>query len=559
MVPQLRPDLQTFVDPRGLIVYDPHTGHRVLLGPESTTLWNALSAGHLNPSILAHATPELSDSQRYVRLLQLDQALLLMSPRWRRQEHLFHSRGKAVESPLYVHPRLVHQCVKCGGSCQEVHVGPVTSLTLATMRREELWKHVGGQNLDDLTFQVQLPDKNILMMKQVDQHCIVWTPEKNCLIHSYASQKLKPSACQQYPYTLTKARNGVYVGLQLSCRSLAQSLKAAANVRPTEIAQFLAPIVNMGGQTQTLPAPAPLSAGVFVPDASVETWWKWAIKQVETAITELEEKKQEYIGQNEWIKPWHILNQYVHEWLKRMDEGEEYEWIDSKTWLHASSLPTKTEVKNSFADDFQQAIQETMFFHQKEGRWQEMKRLEVIYDAIEVWASRWTLKPLRFRGNGGPYLFYLAVLEAVYSHKMFLSGDLILGLALTRLYLEIAEALLQLQNNISAKLVTEESDVNDAFVTCYRAFNEPIIENFFKRWAGGIRWMMSPLDQYHYSLGTLEPHLFRYLNLSAKAQMSVVEQSVQEGEKLAGEILKQTVQDLKPTEKNQEKTDKTES
>jgi hypothetical protein len=540
MVPQLRPDLQTFMDPRGLIVYDPHTGHRVLLGPESTTLWNALSSGHLNPNILAHATPELNDAQRYVRLLQLDQALLLMSPRWRRQEHLFHSRGKAVDSPLFVHPRLVHQCVKCGGSCQEVHVGPVTSLTLATMRTHELWKHVEGtQNLDDLTFQVQLPDKNILMMKQIDQHCAVWTSEKNCLIHHYGSSKLKPSACQQYPYSLTKTRNGVYVGLQLSCRSLPQSLKAGANTRPTEIAQFLAPIVNMGGQTQTLPAPAPLSAGVFVPDASVETWWKWATKQVESALQEVEEKKSDYMAQCDWMKPWSLLNQYAHEWLKRMDEGDEYQWIDTKTWLFASSLPSKQELKIAFADEFQQAIQECMLFHQKEGRWQEIKRLDMMYDAIEVWVERWKLKPLRFRGNTGPYLFNLALLEAVYSHKMFILGDLIYGLGYMRLFLELSEALLQLKNNNSAKLVAEENDVNDAFVVCYRTMNEPIIEAFLKRWAGGLRWLMSPTEAYHYALGTLEPHLFRYLNLSNK-QQSISEQSVNESEKKAGEILDKT-------------------
>ena len=59
MVPLLRPDVQTFVDPRGLIVYDPHTGLRVLLGPESTLLWEVLSEGTGSASALINSTPEL--------------------------------------------------------------------------------------------------------------------------------------------------------------------------------------------------------------------------------------------------------------------------------------------------------------------------------------------------------------------------------------------------------------------------------------------------------------------------------------------------------------------
>ena len=289
MLPQLRPDIQTFVDARGLIVYDPHTGLRVLLGPESTILWNALGKSARSVSALKHATPELSDAQRFVRLMQLDQALLLVSPRWKRQEHLFHTRAKSVDSPLYIHPRLTHECVQCGSSCQEVHVGPITSLTAAAIRTQELWRlDPKARNAEDIMFQTQVQKQTMLMMKQVDQHCAVWSHERGCSIHATSGYKLKPTVCQQYPYTMVKTSKGVYVGLQMSCRSLPQSLKAGAQYRPTEIAQRLAPIVMTGGQTQVLPAPPPLSAGSYIPDSALDEWWRWSVQVMEQNLTEIE-------------------------------------------------------------------------------------------------------------------------------------------------------------------------------------------------------------------------------------------------------------------------------
>jgi Fe-S-cluster containining protein len=275
----------------------------VLLGPESTLLWDALSGGVGSPATLIHATPELSDAQRFVRLMQLDQALLLVSPRWRRQEHLFHARAKAVDSPLYVHPRLTHECVKCGSSCQEIHVGPITPLTAASIRSNDLWRSdPNATKAEDILFTAEVQKKSVLMLKQVNGRCAVWSHDRGCTIHATSGHKLKPIACQQYPYTMIRTTKGVYVGLQMTCRSLPQSLEAGASYRPTEIAQRLAPIVMSGGQTFTLPAPSPLSAGSYIPESALEEWWRWAVQIVEQTLGELELGNSEYSVNDTWKK-----------------------------------------------------------------------------------------------------------------------------------------------------------------------------------------------------------------------------------------------------------------
>jgi Fe-S-cluster containining protein len=539
MVPLLRPDVQTFVDPRGLIVYDPHTGLRVLLGPESTLLWDALSEGVGSASTLIHATPELSDAQRFVRLMQLDQALLLVSPRWRRQEHLFHARAKAVDSPLYVHPRLAHECVKCGSSCQEIHVGPISPLTVASLRSNDLWRSdPNAKSADDILFSAEVQKKSVLMLKQVDGHCAVWTHERGCTIHATSGHKLKPLACQQYPYTMTRTTRGVYVGLQMTCRSLPQSLKAGSSYRPTEIAQRLAPIVMSGGQTFTLPAPAPLSAGNYIPDTALDEWWKWATHVIEQALGELELKDFEYSVTETWRNVMTQLTTYVHEWLLRVDESSEAsQWLAPDTWLFQSTLPTRYEVKMSFIDELQLAILEASMHHQREGRWQEMKRLERLYEAVEVWSDRWPLPKPRWRGDEADKLMSLTILEGVYSHRLFLQGDLIYGLAHLQLTLELTESLMRLSAHLSARRVIEIQEVNDALVLVNRGLREPVVDTALKRWAGGLRWLMSPDSMpYRHSLGTLEPHLFK-LQTHLNRNRQNVDEAVREGASLAVSLI----------------------
>ena len=541
MIPSLRPDVQTFVDPRGLIVYDPHTGLRVLLGPESTLLWDALSGGVGSASALIHATPELSDAQRFVRLMQLDQALLLVSPRWRRQEHLFHARAKAVDSPLYVHPRLAHECVKCGSSCQEIHVGPVSPLTVAAIKSNDLWRaDPNAKSAEDIIFSVEVQKKSVLMLKQVDGHCAVWTHEKGCTIHSSSGHKLKPLACQQYPYTMVRTTKGVYVGLQMTCRSLPQSLQAGSSYRPTEIAQRLAPIVMSGGQTSTLPAPAPLSAGNYVPDTALDEWWKWSVNLIDQALGELELKSYDYDVSDSWKLVFEKLTLYVHEWLLRVDEtSESSQWLAPETWLFQSSLPTRHEVKMSFVDELQYAILEASMLQQAEGRWQEMKRLERLYEAIEVWSGRWSLPQPRWRGDQANKLMILSILEGVYSHRLFLQGDLIYGLAHLQLTLELTESLMRLSAHLSARKIIELSDVNDAIVLVTRAFKEPVVDTALKRWAGGLRWLMSPEGMpYRHSLGTLEPHLFK-LQTHLNRNRGQADEAIREGAALAVSVVEQ--------------------
>jgi Fe-S-cluster containining protein len=541
MVPVQRPDVQTFVDPRGLIVYDPHTGLRVLLGPESTLLWDALSGGVGSPATLIHATPELSDAQRFVRLMQLDQALLLVSPRWRRQEHLFHARAKAVDSPLYVHPRLTHECVKCGSSCQEIHVGPITPLTAASIRSNDLWRSdPNATKAEDILFTAEVQKKSVLMLKQVNGRCAVWSHDRGCTIHATSGHKLKPIACQQYPYTMIRTTKGVYVGLQMTCRSLPQSLEAGASYRPTEIAQRLAPIVMSGGQTFTLPAPSPLSAGSYIPESALEEWWRWAVQIVEQTLGELELGNSEYSVNDTWKKVMEKLTLYVHEWLLRIDEsGESSQWLDPQTWLFQSSLPTRTEVKLSFIDELQYSLLEAAMQHQQEQRWQEMKRLERLYEAVEVWSGRWPIHPPRWRGDQADKLMNLAILEGVYSHRLFLQGDLIYGLAHLQLTLELTESLMRLSAHLSSRMVIETSEVNDALVLVNRALREPAVDATLKRWAGGLRWMMSPEGMpYRHSLGTLEPHLFK-LQTHLTRNRQTVDDATRESAAVAAALVEQ--------------------
>jgi hypothetical protein len=404
-------------------------------------------------------------------------------------------------------------------------VGPLSSLTTAAIKTHELWRSApGASSAEEVWFEADLGEqKTGLMFKQFEGRCAVWDHEKGCSIHATAGHKLKPVPCQQYPYTLTRTSRGVYVGLQVSCRSLTASLKAGAESRPTEVAQRLAPIVMSGGQTQTLPAPAPLCAGSYIPETAIEEWWRWAVKVVEQGLSELEAKGREYMKARFWPNVVNELNEYVHEWLLRVDETDDGEqWLDYERWLAQSILPTRYEVREAFVDELHLALQEAAAIHQREGRWREMKRVERLYDALEVWAERWPLPPPRWRGAEGDRLMLMTTLEAVYSHRLFLQGDLVFGLSHLKLHLELAEAMTRINAHLAGRALIEPSEVNDALALVYQAFKEPVVDGALKRWAGGLRWIMSPSGiPYRHGLGTLEPHLFKHpshmqLRLSAE-------------------------------------------
>jgi hypothetical protein len=337
---------------------------------------------------------------------------------------------------------------------------------------------------------------------------------------------------------MTRTTRGVYVGLQMTCRSLPQSLKAGSSYRPTEIAQRLAPIVMSGGQTFTLPAPTPLSAGNYIPDTALDEWWKWATHVIEQALGELELKDFEYSVTETWRNVMAQLTTYVHEWLLRVDESSEAsQWLAPDTWLFQSTLPTRYEVKMSFIDELQLAILEASMHHQREGRWQEMKRLERLYEAVEVWSDRWPLPKPRWRGDEADKLMSLTILEGVYSHRLFLQGDLIYGLAHLQLTLELTESLMRLSAHLSARRVIEIQEVNDALVLVNRGLREPVVDTALKRWAGGLRWLMSPDGMpYRHSLGTLEPHLFK-LQTHLNRNRQNVDEAVREGASLAVSLI----------------------
>ena len=78
--------------------------------------------------------------------------------------------------------------------------------------------------------------------------------------------------------------------------------------------------------------------------------------------------------------------------------------------------------------------------------------------------------------------------------------------------------------------------MNDALALVYRALREPAVDGALKRWAGGLRWLMSPDGvPYRHGFGTLEPHLFKHpshlmhrqlLERAQQAERSSAEQAV---------------------------------
>jgi hypothetical protein len=264
------------------------------------------------------------------------------------------------------------------------------------------------------------------------------------------------------------------------------------------------------------------------------------VKVVEKGLSEVENKEKEYMTTRQWPEVMRELNEYVHHWLLRVDEADDGEqWLDYERWLAQSILPTRYEVKDAFVDELYLALQEAAALHQREGRWQEMKRVERLYDALEVWAGRWPLPPPRWRGAGGDRLMLVTLLEAVYSQRLFLQGDLVYGLAHLKLHLEVAEAMTRINAHLGGRAVIEENDVNDALALVYQAFREPIVDGALKRWAGGLRWIMSPSGiPYRHGLGTLEPHLFKHsshlqLRLSAERARQIEREASESALKLS--------------------------
>ena len=168
-----------------------------------------------------------------------------------------------------------------------------------------------------------------------------------------------------------------------------------------------------------------------------------------------------------------------------------------------------------------------------------MKRLERLYEAVEVWSGRWPLSKPRWRGDEADKLMNLTILEGVYSHRLFLQGDLIYGLAHLQLILELTDSLMRLSAHLSVRRVIEVSDVNDALVLVNRGLREPVVDATLKRWSGGLRWLMSPEGMpYRHSLGTLEPHLFK-LQTHLNRNRQTVDEALKEGAALAVSLIEQ--------------------
>ena len=62
---------------------------------------------------------------------------------------------------------------------------------------------------------------------------------------------------------------------------------------------------------------------------------------MEQHLLDLEMKEREYVNVSTWKSILTTLNEYVHEWLIRVDEGDQVsQWLDADLWLFQSMLPT---------------------------------------------------------------------------------------------------------------------------------------------------------------------------------------------------------------------------
>lgn len=452
---------------------DPITAQTATLNAFQIAIFEALGEGHTTPEALLKALPEADPGRVFRAVKALEEGLMLDGPLWRIQQELFEAREatKGSAAGLRLHASLAHQCVGCGSSCSGVTVGPVPERTIQAIDAFSLWQQVSGRRSgDDCVETVEASDRQLKLMARQEGGCVMLDGEGRCRVHAAAGPEAKPGICNQFPYTLTATPDGVYVGLQMECRSFIASATAGAAVdaetRRAQVEQLDAlPDV----QHLRIPTPVPLAPGVFATWADYRRWWSDAIAHLEEGA-ELD-----------------TLGDTLEALVKTKVPVGAFAWRDSDAWPEAvrgvagRALQRKGLLK-VLIGTCDEALMAAGEDEDLQAEMLEMARKGMLWLLGLVPTGR-----VRPGDEDGPRLLRTAMLAEVYGHQHLLRRDVAWGLGRLALTVELSWAIAVVRAWQVGRVVVYGQDVNDGVVVAQKVMRSPHMLTALMRMGPAVR------------------------------------------------------------------------
>lgn len=464
MIPAPRDDLEVTGDSAARDIEDPVTGHRTRLGPQGAAVWGALSEGADDVEALEAATG-LDPGTLAWRLRQIDCALVLDSPRWRAQRALFGPRpDRAERPPLRMAPELRHRCVGCGSSCHAVHVGPVPLATHLAADHHGLWRDVPGASSAGDLF-VQVGEQRFMARR--DDACVVLRPDGRCAVHAAAGAAAKPGVCRQFPYTLTRTADAIHVGLQMECRSLAESL--ASGRGDAGVDADLAALVGEDAQIYDLPVAVPLAPGIFVDAGELLAWLRPVADRI-TAAAGL---------------PWGAL----------MDDvcAEALPFVAARArlvddaWCPDVDVPAPAAAADLLRGALTDGLEALVDAASGAGKPFDAALARHVLSALPA-AFGEALPTVSWHPDAVT-LLHTAVAADLQGLEVVRDRDLLFGLGRLRLTLTLAETVARRRALTVARRVVRAQDINDAIVAVTRALRTTPLVAALRAHAAEVRWL----------------------------------------------------------------------
>lgn len=469
----------------GIAIEDPITGHRTHLGPESAAVWIALAAGHDTPAGLCAAARGLDATTVRDRLRQIGDALLLDDDRWKAQRGLFTTARDAepAQHPalhpalppgLRLSPALRHRCVRCGSSCLNVDVGPVSDASLAAIENHRLYR--GDAESAAEMVQTRITAAGPLRVFDHDRGACALLDGDACTLHAAAGEAAKPGGCRQFPYTFTAGPDGIDVGLQFECRSLIAAAAAGAAVETDQITAELHALVAAGlagdangAAIAHLPAAIAIGPGLFVSARRYLDWWQTARSAPLPAV---------------------IASAIALAEARQAELADTRPWLDRPLWpetLPGTRPPiTRPLLREALPTELLGACAWLSRDAAGRGDLVEQEQADLVRKAVLVAQGTVRLTPTEFAADPTD-LEGIALTGALADHRAVLDFDLLQGLGRLALWLRLARALARLRAAQASRRPVHPQDVNDALVITHRVLRQGAVDHTLRAAHAAVR------------------------------------------------------------------------
>lgn len=468
-IPGPRADLEIERAPDRWTVRDRATGLVAHLGPSQIAIFESLRAGHDTPAELMAALSMIPPAQIHRTLQGLDEGLMLEGDRWQAQRPLFEAaRAEAeIKGEIHLHPDLGHACVGCGSSCHGADMGPVPPRTVEAIRAHGLWRD--SPTLTRPEEAVEIQDRRLAVMARAGSGCVMLDTGGGCRVHRAAGAAAKPGACSQFPFTLTQGPDGLYVGLQMECRSFSPSSQAGATIPMARRRAEVEAILRRDAQVIAAPSPVPLAPGVYAPWAEYTRWWAATVEEIQRGAS---------LAQ---------VVQSLDAWIEQRSASWRAPWMSDPAWGEdALAFPGPPLLIKGLLRALVQACEEAL--GQLRGAWsQEGELMEQCRKALMVMLGVQEIAPMRWADGSGPDLLRVHRLASVHGHTPILRGDLYWGLGHLALVSSLAISLASLRAWQGGRVVIHGQDVNDGLVIAQRSLRVMSLASTLRRHGSAIR------------------------------------------------------------------------